>query len=193
MREIVQEGHKVLRATAEPVPQSAFGGAKLRELLRDMDAALNVEPDGVALAAPQVGVSWRLFIVRMDRVEPERTSDGGEIPPGEQTPVVEVYINPEITKTSRRRQRSDEGCLSVRGIYGTTARHERVTISAQREDGSIFTRGAGGLLAQIFEHEMDHLNGILFIDTAEDMVEVKPHELHDEPYAEEAAEDRQHA
>jgi peptide deformylase len=172
MREIVQEGDEVLRATAAPVPQEEFGGKKLAELLRDMAAALDVEPDGVALAAPQVGVSWQLFIVRMDRVEPQKTPEGLEIPPGEQQAVVEAYINPQITKTSRRRQRADEGCLSVRGIYGTTTRHERVTIRAQRADGSTFTRGAGGLLAQIFEHEMDHLNGVLFIDAAEDMVEI---------------------
>ena len=183
MREIVQEGTPVLRTTAKTVPAEAFESGEVAALARDMAEALDKEPDGVALAAPQVGVSWRLFIVRMDRVEPQTTSEGGEIGPGEQQPIVEAYINPEIIKTSRRRQRSDEGCLSVRGIYGTTTRHERVTLKAQKEDGTHFTRGAGGLLAQIFEHEMDHLNGVLFIDAAEDMVEIKPHELHGEPAA----------
>jgi peptide deformylase len=87
------------------------------------------------------------------------------------TPIVETYINPEIMKTSRKRVQADEGCLSVRGIYGNTTRHERVTIKAQKPDGTHFERGSGGLMAQIFEHEIDHLNGILFIDHAENLVQ----------------------
>lgn len=176
MREIVQDGDPVLREVAEPVPKKLFGSVELEELVADMVAALDIEPDGVALAAPQVRVSWRLFIVRMDRVETPPLHDGAA--EGEETPVrpavVEVYVNPEITKTSRKRARADEGCLSVRNIYGATNRHERVTIRAQRPEGSHFTRGAGGLLAQVFEHEIDHLNGILFTDAAEDVVEIKP-------------------
>ena len=176
MREIVQNGAPVLREIAEPVPESAFGGTELAELVDDMVVALEAEPDGVALAAPQVGVSWRLFVVRMDRVELPPLKDGAA--EGEATPVreaeVEVYVNPEIVKTSRRRAKADEGCLSGRGLYGTTSRHERVTIAARSPSGARFTRGAGGLLAQIFEHEVDHLNGILFTDGAEDVVEIKP-------------------
>ena len=176
MREIVQDGAPVLREVAKSVPESAFGSAELEGLVKDMSEALEAEPDGVALAAPQVAVSWRLFIVRMDRTEPPPLRDGAA--EGEAVPAraaeVEVYVNPEITKTSRRRAKADEGCLSVRGIYGSTARHERVTISARRPDGTRFTRGGGGLLAQIFEHEVDHLNGILFTDAAEDLVKVQP-------------------
>ena len=183
MREIVQNGAPVLREIAEPVPESAFGGTELAELVDDMVVALEAEPDGVALAAPQVGVSWRLFVVRMDRVELPPLKDGAA--EGEATPVreaeVEVYVNPEIVKTSRRRAKADEGRLSARGLYGTPSPHERVTLSAPRPSGELFTRGAGGLLAQIFEHEVDHLNGILFTDGAEDVVEIKPH--HHEPVA----------
>lgn len=176
MREIVQEGAEVLREVAKSVPESEFGGKKLAALVKDMAAALDVEPDGVALAAPQVGEPLRLFIVRIDRVEAPAAPEG-EAPAAAQPAVIDAYVNPEIIKTSRRRGRADEGCLSVRGIYGTTSRHERVTIRARRPDGSRFTRGAGGLLAQIFEHEVDHLNGILFTDLAEDMIEIGPEEL----------------
>jgi peptide deformylase len=178
MREIVQDGAPVLRRTAEPVPESAFGGKELTELIRDMTEALEQEPDGVALAAPQVGVSWRLFVVRMDRVEPPPPMPA-EGEPAVRPVEVEVYVNPEIVKTSRRRAKADEGCLSVRGIYGTTSRHERVTLFAKRPSGERFSRGAGGLLAQVFEHEIDHLNGVLFTDGAENLVEIKP--LHHEP------------
>lgn len=130
-------------------------------MLADMTSALETAHDGVALAAPQIGLPYRIFIVRHDRTIPP--------PPPSVTPYapeVGVYINPEIVRTSRKRQKADEGCLSVRGVYGTTNRPERVTVKAQRADGSRFTKAGTDLLAQIFEHEVDHLNGILFIDRA---------------------------
>lgn len=190
MKEIVQDGEPVLREIALPVPEDVFGSAELASLIKDMSTALDAEPDGVALAAPQVGVSWRLFIVRQDRVDPPSlpaTEGTAPTEPNEREAIVDVYINPEITKTSRKRAKADEGCLSVRGVYGTTNRHERVTIAAQRPDGTRFTRGGGGLLAQIFEHEVDHLNGILFIDTAENMLAVSPHP---QPHSAEASQDK---
>jgi len=165
-KEIVQEETPVLREVAKPVPEDVFGTSELSNLIRDMSVALDAQVEGVAIAAPQLGVSYRLFIVRKDRtVSP---------PDPEAKPEIEIYINPEIIRTSRKRARADEGCLSVRGVYGTTNRHERVTIRARRQDGTKFERGAGGLMAQIFEHEIDHLNGILFIDTAEHLVHI-PH------------------
>ncbi len=172
MRQIIQEGNPVLREIASPVPKEMFGSKELENLVAEMAEALDAEPEGVALAAPQVGVSLRLFIVRRDRTLPphEPTANGEPVPRAAE---VHVYINPEIVKSSRRRGRTDEGCLSVRGLYGTTTPHENVTVRAQNIDGSSFTRGAGGLLAQIFEHEINHLNGILFIDHAEHVIELR--------------------
>lgn len=180
MKEIVQEGAVVLRERALPVPESLFGTNELARLVSDMAEALDRYPEGVALAAPQVGVSYRLFIVRKDRTLPvpvpkksvaSLPAQAGELPPREPAqPQIEVYINPEIVKTSRKRAQADEGCLSVHGVYGTTERHERVTIKARGLDGSHLQRGAGGLMAQIFEHEIDHLNGILFIDHAKRLI-----------------------
>jgi len=172
MVNIVQDGAEVLRETAVPVPEKFFSSAELATLIKGMAAALDKEPEGVALAAPQVGVSWRLFIVRADRTINSQQPTANK-PAPEPKPEVEVYINPEIMKTSRRRARADEGCLSVRGVYGTTKRHERVTLRARRADGSRFTRGVGGLVAQIFEHEIDHLNGILFTDHTENLIEIR--------------------
>ncbi|OGG62292.1 peptide deformylase [Candidatus Kaiserbacteria bacterium RIFCSPHIGHO2_02_FULL_54_22] len=170
-REIVQDGEKVLREVAEPVPESLFGSKELDTLIADMAEALDAFPEGVALAAPQVGVSWRLFIVRRDRtIDAKRDESGKLSTPHQLEPEIEVYVNPEIVKTSRKRARADEGCLSVHGVYGTTKRHERVTIKARRPDGGHIQRGAGGLMAQIFEHEIDHLNGILFTDHAEHLI-----------------------
>ena len=168
---IVQDGAPVLRKIAEPVPEELFGTEELLKILKDMEESLDAQPDGVALAAPQIGISLRIFIVRNDRIV------APEMPP---LPAdVGVYINPEFAKSSKRRVSMDEGCLSVRGIYGKTKRHDRATVRARAFDGSAFERGGGGILAQIFQHETDHLNGILFIDHAEDMVEVNREESHD--------------
>ncbi|MHB8660918.1 MAG: peptide deformylase [Minisyncoccota bacterium] len=174
MKEIVQEGAEVLRETAKPVPEELFSSAELKHILEDMRETLDPELEGVALAAPQISIPYRIFIVRKDRTIPlapaHEPSEKRKAP----APEVEIYINPAIVKTSRKRALADEGCLSVRDTYGTTNRHERVTIRARRADGSQFERGAGGLMAQIFEHEIDHLNGVLFIDHAEHLIRV-PH------------------
>ena len=173
MKEIVQDGALVLREIAKPVPEELFGSAELDRIITDMTEALDYELEGVALAAPQIDVPYRIFIVRKDRTLPPTPVPEGATPPPPQPPEVEVYINPQILKTSRRRARMDEGCLSVRGIYGTTKRHERATIRARHPDGSTFERSGGGIMAQIFEHEIDHLNGILFIDHAEHLIHIQ--------------------
>jgi len=171
MKEIVQDGAPVLREIAKPVPEELFGSSELAQIVADMTEALDKEPEGVALAAPQIAVPYRLFIVREDRTVPlpEVAEDKASPTP---EPKIEIYINPEIIKTSRRCALGEEGCLSTRGIYGVVSHHERVTVSARRIDGTHFTRGGGGLMAQIFEHEIDHLNGTLFIDRAERFIDV---------------------
>lgn len=158
---IVQNGDRVLREKALPVASKEFSSKELAELLHDMAEALNAEHDGVALAAPQIGVSKRIFIVRYDRMEPPGEEGAPELPPS-----LGVYINPEIIKHSRKKEEMDEGCLSVRGTYGSIPRFTRATVRAYDEHGNVFERGAGGILAQAFQHEIDHLDGVLFIDGA---------------------------
>lgn len=168
MSVIVQDGAPVLRKLAEPVSEALFGTPELQAILKDMEETLDSQLDGVALAAPQIGISLRIFVVRYDRLVPPP-------PEGEPSlnPELGVYINPEFVKSSKRRIEMDEGCLSVRGIYGKTMRHERATVRAQDAEGHTFERGGGGILAQVFQHETDHLNGMLFIDHASDMIEVR--------------------
>jgi peptide deformylase len=179
MKEIVQDGTEILREIAKSVPEELFGTPELASIIKNMEETLDPELEGVALAAPQIAVPYRIFIVRKDRTvipPPMEDTQGSTLAQNSQDRTLvaqnDVYINPEIVKTSRKYAKVDEGCLSVRGIYGTTKRHERVTIRARNIDGSQFERGAGGLMAQIFEHETDHLNGILFIDNAEHLVEI---------------------
>jgi peptide deformylase len=82
-----------------------------------------------------------------------------------------VFINPVFKKISKDKKNISEGCLSVRPIYGKVRRATRVTVEAHNEHGIKFTMEGTGLLAQIFQHETDHLDGILFIDKARDMHE----------------------
>lgn len=169
---IVQDGDPVLRRPAEPVADEEFGTPAFEKLIRDMTEALDAEADGVALAAPQIGVGKRVFIVRYDRMMPPVAEGEPERPAS-----IGVYVNPEFLKRSRKKEEMDEGCLSVRGTYGKTLRHERATVRANDERGEPFERGAGGILAQAFQHETDHLDGILFIDHGTDLREIAVEEI----------------
>lgn len=164
---IVQEGDPVLRAIAKPVAKKDIGSPALNKLIHKMHKALQPEKYGVAIAAPQVGSSLRLFVVagRVYIEEGEEEAQRHEVHPNR------VYINPEITRASRAKKDESEGCLSVRNMYGTVKRHERVTLKYIDEHGKPQIENATGLLGHIFQHEVDHLNGILFIDKARDLHE----------------------
>lgn len=170
MTKIVQAEDDVLRHKARPVDRADFGTAELNKIIAEMSAALDAEPDGVAIAAPQIGVSLRIFVVS-GKALPRR--DGEDQPN-------QAYINPEIKKMSATRLKMEEGCLSVRYIYGETRRADQVQIEAYNEKGNKFARKGSGLLAQIFQHEIDHLNGILFIDKATHLHRIPAEELENE-------------
>lgn len=166
MKEIVQTGTPVLRETAKDVPVDEISSPRIQTLLRDMRETLESQLDGAALAAPQVGESLRIFLLS------ERVFGGdAETEHASKDPHL-VFINPTLLKTSKRKVRMDEGCLSVRGTFGYVERYERATVEAYDEHGKLFTRGASGLMAQAFQHEIDHLDGTLFIDKAYDTYEV---------------------
>jgi peptide deformylase len=181
MKKIVQKNDKILRARSEEVPVPEITGAKIKKVLREMDEALDAEPDGVALAAPQIGYSLRIFVISgkyFDTDFRERTKE--ELEAGTRNDNF-VFINPKLLKRSAKKMEIDEGCLSVRWLYGKMKRSEKATVTAYDGSGKKFTRGATGLLAQIFQHEIDHLDGILFTDTAKDLVKIDPSEKQDEP------------
>lgn len=176
---IVQKEAPILRAHAEPVNPKDFDSPRLKKILGDMKATLEKEEDGVAIAAPQIGVPLRIFIVShraFEFVENEINNESlhnTEAPPREKTRAKDmVFINPVITKLSQKKVWVPEGCLSVRWLYGEVARRDKATVRAYDENGKAFTRGGSGLLAQIFQHETDHLNGVLFIDTARNVEKI---------------------
>lgn len=168
MPTIVQKDAPILRERAEKVSSRDFSSPQLKKILRDMSTALENEADGVAIAAPQIGVPLRIFLVSHrafefteEQVGPKNPTD---VPKTLHADM--VFVNPEIIKLSRRKKWIPEGCLSVRWLYGEVQRSQKATVRAYDADGKIFTYGGSGLLAQIFQHETDHLNGVLFIDTA---------------------------
>jgi peptide deformylase len=166
MKNIIQRDNPILRKIASPVPSEMFGSKKLKAIIENMNNALLEQTDGVAIAAPQIAESLRVFTVSPRIFKILRKDD-----------VPLTYVNPIITKISKDKKAMEEGCLSVRWLYGNVRRASRVTIEAYDENGNKFTRGASGLLAQIFQHETDHLNGVLFIDKAKDIRELEPEEL----------------
>lgn len=167
MAEILDRREKVLRTRARTIPARDINSKKLNDIIMAMSAALAREDDGVALAAPQIGESLRLFIVS-HKLFPKK--DGAE-------PKDLVFINPTLVKVSRKKEMMEEGCLSVRPLYGKVRRAHKATVRALNEKGERVERGGSGLLAQIFQHEMDHLDGILFTDRAEETWEIDLSEL----------------
>lgn len=134
-------GDPILRSPASAVTQ--FDDT-LVALAADMRETMLAAP-GVGLAAPQVGVPRRLF-----------TFDAGE--------EAGAYANPKVVWRSEETQEGEEGCLSIPGIYFPVVRAMRVRIHGQELDGAGFEREAEGFLARIFQHEIDHLDGVLFVD-----------------------------
>lgn len=183
MKKILQKNEKVLRQIAKEVSIGGIKTKKIKNILKEMSLALQSQNDGVAIAAPQIGYSLRIFIVSGKMLKagfsgrdvsqgdgptrpfsPER-SDGGRGGNAKDL----VFINPKISKLSRKKEWVPEGCLSVRPLYGKTFRSTKATVVACDENGKRITRGASGLLAQIFQHETEHLDGILFIDHAKEI------------------------
>ncbi len=170
MVNIVQNNNPVLREIAEEVSIKDIPSEKIQKIIADMQEAMSSQDDGVAIAAPQIGVSLRIFIVSdniLKQADETYKSIGRDL----------VFINPKITKLSRGKHDTEEGCLSVRWKYGKVKRSIKSTIEAYNEFGEKVVRGASGLLAQIFQHEVDHLNGILFTDKAYDIADIPPEEI----------------
>ena len=194
------EGDNVLRAKALTVPVKDITSPQIKKIIEDMKIALASQDDGVAIAAPQIGQSLQIFVVsgkalslaqknelhakqeaqRGHNEENDNVAHANGTRTKAPAPGTEddlVFINPRIINLSREKEHLDEGCLSVRYLYGKVRRSKKAKIQAYDENGKKVERGASGLLAQIFQHEIDHLEGILFIDKAQNVEEVLPEHL----------------
>ncbi|MDZ7798348.1 MAG: peptide deformylase [Patescibacteria group bacterium] len=139
------KGDKILRQKAEPIknPQKK----DIQKLAQNMTKTMNQE-NGIGLAAPQVGLSKRLICVK---------NKDGDL----------ILINPKITKKSWLKNMAEEGCLSIPGVFGPVKRHKSIIVKAKNLKNKSIKFKAKGLLARVIQHEVDHLNGILFIDKIE--------------------------
>ena len=155
-RKVLHEPNPTLRKISKSVEVKKIKTKDMATLLADMVETMKKE-NGVGVAAPQIGINERIFIAQ--------TNDGPK-----------AFINPEIVERSFKVMDYEEGCLSVPGVktkrkWGKTKRFRSVTVKALDENGEEFQMKGIGLLAVIFQHEIDHLDGILFIDHATDLQE----------------------
>ena len=152
IREIITLPSSTLRRKARKV--TTFG-PQLQSLIDDMVETMRQAP-GVGLAAPQVDVPLRVIVVEFGDEEDE-----------EAPKKLYSVVNPEITRSSQEKSVSPEGCLSIPGFVGEVERPDVITIKGLNRFGKPFRLNANGWLARIFQHEVDHLEGVLFIDRAE--------------------------
>jgi len=155
LRQVAQLGHPVLRAPVEPVGVPI--SAEIRSLIADMLLTLR-DANGVGIAAPQVYESKAIFIVA-SRPSPRYPTAPFMDP--------EVVINPEIIERSSAIVKDWEGCLSIPGIRGEVPRNQEIKVRYQSIDGQLVERVFSDFVARIFQHEDDHLRGIVFLDRLE--------------------------
>jgi peptide deformylase len=170
IREILTSAHPALRQKAKKVKRV---DASIQKLIDDMFDTMH-DAHGLGLAAPQIGVGLRIFIVEMPQ---DDTDDTVEAQPREKRRVQYsgeriVLINPEIVKASGE-QVGEEGCLSIPGYVGIVRRAQKVIIKGLNRNGKEIKLTGEDLLARAFQHELDHLDGILFTDRLE-----KPEDLY---------------
>lgn len=159
-------GDEVLRAKAQYVKPSDITSPKIQDLIQEMHTSLATQNDGVAIAAPQIGESYQIFTVApFIFEEPEKEHL--------------VYINPVIIEQSKKKKWMHEGCLSCRWKVGEVERSKEATVEAYDEHGNKFIQSADKLLAHIFQHEIDHLHGVLFIDKAQKLRDMSQEEIDD--------------
>jgi peptide deformylase len=155
--QIITHPNDILRKKAVKVTDADFNSKEFKKFIDEMSGAM-LEKDGLGLAAPQVGVSKRLFIANT-----------------KQGPI--AMINPKIIKKSWRKETDEEGCLSLPGVYGDVARYKTLKVKAQNHQGREVVLEAKGLFARVIQHEMDHLDGVLFIDRAKKTRDMRKAEL----------------
>lgn len=170
---IVLEPHSVLRDKAREI-----ASAETKRLISNMKETLAAAPDGVGLAAPQIGVSLKVFLVSEEAevIDGRRDADNRLHSDEARTkPQWKHYafVNPVLKKQSRKKTLMTEGCLSIPGKFGEVSRAEKVFLEWQDENGKKHSRGFSGFFARVIQHEMDHLGGVLIIDRAKRMVDLK--------------------
>lgn len=158
VREIITLPEPVLRKKARKISQY---NNELQALIDDMVETMRAAP-GVGLAGPQINVPLRVIVVEFGDEEDE------DIPPK-----LHIVVNPELSKFSQEMVSGTEGCLSIPGFLGEVERSKTITVKGYNRHGQPLKIKAKGWLARIFQHEVDHLDGILYIDRTDKIVEIQ--------------------
>ena len=161
LRQIVTLPEPVLRRKAKPITKF---DKELQTLIDDMIETMRDAP-GVGLAAPQVNVLQQLAVIEYAEDEDDEDETEGAEKPAKPKQLF-VIINPEIVKASEEKVNGIEGCLSIPGLIGEVERHEAIQVKAFNRYGKPVKLKVDGWMARIFQHEIDHLNGVLFTDLA---------------------------
>jgi peptide deformylase len=148
---ISSDRQKILRNI---MPEVAKPSPEIRTLVKKMKKIME-KADGIGLAANQIGVPLRLFVAKVDKK-------------------FYAVLNPKIVKTSKEKTVIEEGCLSLPTLFGPVERPEKITLVGIDPYGRKIQIKATGLLARVFQHEVDHLNGVLFIDKAKEVYRYMP-------------------
>lgn len=151
---IITEGDPRLRQKSTAIKPADLTQPKFQSFVRDLTETM-YQSDGIGIAAPQTGQNIRLVIIA-----------------GEEGTL--ALINPIITRRSWRKESDEEGCLSVPGVYGMVRRSRNISAQWTDINGQMVKVKAGGLLARVIQHEVDHLDGVLFIDRAHKLHQAKP-------------------
>lgn len=143
---IITQPNPILRKKSAALNFSKISARELKSLIASM-AKTMLKTDGVGLAAPQIGKNVRLAVIN--------SKDG-----------IFCLINPKLTKKSWASESAEEGCLSIPGVFGKVKRHKKISLTYYNQEGKKAKLTASGMMARVIQHEVDHLDGILFIDKA---------------------------
>jgi len=156
---IIKMGHPNLRKSSNPISVEQITETKTQEFIDHLISTMR-EADGAGIAAPQVDILQRIFVVEID--ENPRYPDKPSFP-------LLIAINPEIEPLGKEKIESWEGCLSIPNIRGKLMRWASIRLSAYDREGNFYQKELTGFPAVVAQHELDHLNGILFIDRMDDL------------------------
>ncbi len=161
--EILHIGHPLLRQTARRIEQAELSNPALQRLAGDMIETMHAE-DGIGIAAPQVGALLQLAVIEMGD-DSERYEEAEDFP-------LTVFVNPVVTVLDEAEQEFWEGCLSVPNLRGLVPRPRSVRVDFMDLEGKPWSLEAEGFLATVLQHELDHLQGVLFVDRIRDMTKL---------------------
>ncbi len=176
IRKIIRMGHPLLRKEAKKVPIKEIKSPQMANLLKDMHDTMK-DSDGIGLAAPQIGVSLQVAIIEIPEDSPRY--------PGTKKSDLLIIFNPKITVIDQKKQGYWEGCLSVPGLRGFVERPRKIRVDFYNENADKVSLELEGFLSTVFQHEIDHLFGKLYIDRIRDTQKLCYNEEFEEYHSEE--------